>query len=61
MALQINNDALSKIKAAGTMQVHVLSPSERERWREKLKTIYPRFAPEVGSELVRKAQDAEIR
>ncbi len=61
MAIKNNEDALLKIRSIGTMDIHVLTSVEREIWRNKLKAIYPRFANEIGEDLVRKAQEAQMR
>ncbi len=61
MAAQISADALKKIAAAGSIEIHRLSPEERRLWREQLQEINPKPYNRVSADLVRKAREKQIR
>lgn len=45
-----NNEALAKIRAAGTTTVHVPSAQELESWRQALLPLHKQFAAAVGKD-----------
>lgn len=50
IAQQENDEALAKIKAAGTTQIYVLTPKEREEWRQALLPVHKEFESVVGKD-----------
>ncbi|MBI5611847.1 MAG: TRAP transporter substrate-binding protein [Gammaproteobacteria bacterium] len=48
IAQKENDEALEKVRAAGTTQIHVLTPKEREAWRKQLVTMHKDFQDVVG-------------
>jgi C4-dicarboxylate-binding protein DctP len=47
-----NNEALAKVRAAGTSEVYDLSADEREVWRRALMPVHKEMEPRVGKELI---------
>jgi C4-dicarboxylate-binding protein DctP len=45
-----NDEALAKVKAAGTTRVYTLSPKEREAWRQALLPVHQQFEGVVGKD-----------
>jgi C4-dicarboxylate-binding protein DctP len=50
IAQKENDDALAKVKAAGTTVVYVLTPKERESWRQALLPVHKEFEGVVGKD-----------
>lgn len=48
IAQKENDEALEKVRAAGTTQIHTLTPQEREAWRKQLVTVHKDFQDVVG-------------
>ena len=48
IAQQENDEALEKVRAAGTTQIHTLTPKEREAWRKQLTVVHKDFQDVVG-------------
>ncbi len=48
IAQKENDEALEKVRAAGTTQIHALTPQEREAWRQQLVTVHKDFQDVVG-------------
>ena len=47
-----NNQALAKVRAAGTSEIYDLSVDERETWRKALMPVHREMEPRVGKELI---------
>ncbi len=54
-AQAVNMDYLDKIKASGKVEIHYLTPEEKQVWKNKMMTIYPQFYKVVGKDLIDKA------
>lgn len=50
IAQEENDDALAKVRAAGTTQIYELKPEEREAWRKALLPVHKQFEQVVGKE-----------
>ena len=50
IAQEENDDALAKIKAAGTTTVYALTPKQREAWRQALLPVHKEFQDVVGKD-----------
>ncbi len=61
MASKLNEQALQKLADSTPIRIHRLSPEEKNLWQKRLQVLYPRFAAEIGPELIQKAQDAGLR
>ncbi len=61
MAVQINLQALNRMRESKLIRVHVLTQAQRELWRTKLTGIYPRLYNSIDKNLLRKAQELETR
>jgi len=48
VAQEENDEALEKLRAAGTTQIHTLSPKEREAWRKQLVAVHRNFRDGIG-------------
>lgn len=61
MAVQLNRDALYKLRNTNAIRIHKLSAPQQQAWQEKLRRIYPRFYDQIGANLVQRtmAQGAE--
>lgn len=53
IAAKENVDALAAVKAAGTTQVYVLTPAERDEWRKALLPVRTEFEGTIGRDLIR--------
>jgi C4-dicarboxylate-binding protein DctP len=51
-AAKDNADALEKIKAAGKVQVHVLSPQEKSAWIAKLMPVHKEMQSRFGKDFI---------
>jgi C4-dicarboxylate-binding protein DctP len=58
IAARENIDALAAVKKAGTTQVYVLTPAERDEWRTALLPVRREFEGTIGRDLIQ-AVDAE--
>ncbi|MEJ1159256.1 TRAP transporter substrate-binding protein [Prosthecomicrobium sp. N25] len=52
IAQEENDAALDAIRAAGTTDLHSLTPEERAAWIRALKPVYDEMAPRIGRDLV---------
>lgn len=50
IAQQENDDALAKVRAAGTTEVYALTPAERDAWRKALLPVHKLFESVVGKD-----------
>jgi C4-dicarboxylate-binding protein DctP len=57
-AVSMNERQLQELKATG-LQIHQLTPKERQRWEAAFQPIYDHYAPVIGRELMDKI--AELR
>lgn len=52
-AQSLNQENLDKIKADGTLvEIHELTPEEKEAWMEATNSVYEEFKDEVGEDLI---------
>ncbi len=51
-AALMNEQQLAFLKEDAELQVHELTPDERQRWQEAFQPVYKRFAPIIGEELM---------
>lgn len=56
IAQRLNDEALEKIRAAGTSEIHELTPDQRKAWREAMKPVWDKFSGEIGEDLIEAAQ-----
>ena len=61
MAVKLNNDALQEIRATDAMKIHVLTSTEKEIWRTKLKGIYTDLHNQISEDLIHKVQEARTK
>lgn len=61
MAVQINNDALKKIRATGATRIHVLTAAEKELWRSKFKGLSSDHYHKIDTKLRPGARGEQIR
>jgi C4-dicarboxylate-binding protein DctP len=54
--IEVENKKLFEAIAAKGCQVYYLSPAEQLNWKKALQPVYQEFAPIVGADLVREAQ-----
>lgn len=54
--IEVQNKKLFEAIAAKGCQVYTLSPAEQLAWKKALQPVYQEFAPIVGAELVKEAQ-----
>lgn len=52
IAQQENDDALAKVKAAGTTEIFVLPLQDRLLWHKALLPVHKEFEPVIGTELI---------
>jgi C4-dicarboxylate-binding protein DctP len=57
-AAKDNVDALEKIKVSGKIQVHVLTPDEKNAWIAKLMPVHTKMQGRFGKEFVQKIYQA---
>lgn len=50
IAQQDNDDAMQKVKVAGTSQIHSLSAAEKAAWRAALEPVHKEFEAVVGAD-----------
>jgi C4-dicarboxylate-binding protein DctP len=58
MAAKDNTDALEKIKASGKVDVHVLTPEERNAWIAKLMPVHKEMQSRFGKNFIDKIYQA---
>ena len=52
IAQQENDDALAKIKAAGSTEIITLTDAQKAEWKKVLQPVYAEMAPRVGKDLI---------
>jgi C4-dicarboxylate-binding protein DctP len=52
IAEQENQDAMAKIKAAGTVEIITLSDADKAAWRKGLLKVHEEMAPRIGKDLI---------
>jgi C4-dicarboxylate-binding protein DctP len=55
IANKLNEEAKAKIAAAGTSQIHQLTPEQRKAWREAMKPVWAKFEDKIGKDLIEAA------
>jgi C4-dicarboxylate-binding protein DctP len=55
IANKLNEEAKAKIVAAGTSQIHQLTPEQRKAWREAMKPVWAKFEDQIGKDLIEAA------
>lgn len=55
LAKKMSEDYLAKIKATGKVRIHYLTPAQRNAWKAKMLTIYPKFYKVIGKKLIDEA------
>ncbi|HKY94816.1 MAG TPA: TRAP transporter substrate-binding protein [Kiloniellales bacterium] len=58
IANQLNEEAKAKIAAANQAKILELTPEELAQWREAMKPVWDKFAPDIGQDLIDKALSA---
>jgi len=56
-AQAVNLEYLKKIEASGKVEIHNLTPEEKQVWKNKMITIYPKFYKVVGKDLITSAME----
>lgn len=51
-SIEINEQQLKQIREYPDIQIHDLSPAEKQLWIEKLEPVYDQFEPVIGEELM---------
>ncbi|VVP21750.1 C4-dicarboxylate-binding periplasmic protein DctP [Pseudomonas fluorescens] len=57
-AAQLNESDKQRIVAAKTTEIIILTPQEREQWREAMKPVWKMFEGDIGPELIFAAEAA---
>ncbi|MNK72643.1 C4-dicarboxylate-binding periplasmic protein precursor [compost metagenome] len=57
-AAQLNESDKQRIIAAKTTEIIILTPQEREQWREAMKPVWKMFEGDIGPELIFAAEAA---
>ena len=57
-AAQLNESDKQRIIAAKTTEIIILTPQEREQWREAMKPVWKMFEGDIGPELIFAAETA---
>ena len=57
-AAQLNESDKQRIIAAKTTEIIILTPQEREQWREAMKPVWKMFEGDIGPELISAAEAA---
>ena len=52
VAARLNDEALEKIKAAGTSEIHELTAEQKQAWRDAMKPVWDRFSGDIGQDLI---------
>lgn len=52
LALDMAQSYLQKVKDSGKTTVHTLTPEQRQAWKSKMMTIYPKFYDAIGKDLI---------
>ncbi len=55
IAGQLNEEAKKKIIAAGTSEIHQLTPDQKKAWREAMKPVWAKFEGQIGKDLIEAA------
>jgi len=53
IAQRANDDAIEKIRRAGTTQIHSLSPAQQAAWRRALQPVAGQMENRIGKDTVR--------
>lgn len=57
-AEQLNDSDKQRILAAKTTEIIVLTPAQREQWRDAMKPVWKKFESDIGPELIQAAETA---
>ena len=57
-AEQLNDSDKQRILAAKTTEIIVLTPAQREQWRDAMKPVWKKFEGDIGPELIQAAETA---
>ncbi|MFP3866479.1 TRAP transporter substrate-binding protein [Pseudomonas sp. B21-047] len=57
-AEQLNESDKQRILAAKTTEIIVLTPAQREQWRDAMKPVWKKFESDIGPELIQAAEAA---
>ncbi len=60
-AARLNAEDLERIRTSGRVEVHVLSPAERQAWMAALSPVYDLFRGVIGPELVDQVKPVSAR
>lgn len=58
MAKALNDGDKQNIIDAGTTEITILTPEEREQWREAVQPVWKKFEGEIGADLIQAAVDS---
>jgi tripartite ATP-independent transporter DctP family solute receptor len=56
---EMNKVQLAKIKESGEMKIHVLSETEKKRWKKVFEPVYKQTSKIVGRNLIKRIENAE--
>ncbi|MBY6051833.1 TRAP transporter substrate-binding protein [Cytobacillus firmus] len=57
MAFDMNEDLLEKIRQNSSIQIHELTPEEKQEWQAVLDPIYEDFSQDIGKNLVEEMKE----
>lgn len=57
MAFDMNEDLLEKIRQNSSIQIHELTPEEKQEWQAVLDPIYEDFSQDIGKNLVEEIKE----
>ncbi|KAF0820776.1 TRAP-type C4-dicarboxylate transport system, periplasmic component [Bacillus sp. ZZV12-4809] len=57
MAFDMNEELLEKIRQNSSIQIHELTPDEKQQWQAMLDPVYEDFSHDIGKNLVRKMKE----
>lgn len=55
-ANELNENDKKRIAEAGTTEIIMLTPEQREEWREAMKPVWQKFEGEIGTDLIKAAE-----
>ncbi|MGI2328370.1 DctP family TRAP transporter solute-binding subunit [Planococcus sp. YIM B11945] len=58
-AVRLNEEQLKLIKESSDIQIHELTPAEKQQWRNKLMPLYAEFGEVIGKDLVEDLQELQ--
>jgi tripartite ATP-independent transporter DctP family solute receptor len=57
LAIVINNQQMNRLREDGAIQIHDLTPEQKDAWIAALDPVYDQFAPLIGADLIRRIRE----